>query len=136
VYFDDLKTRRTTWDAKVKISVSKKGRGLSPTPILKAPIHVQAKAYPCRLWYRKRILRLTEVTRIPPPGRTKNTIKVIELSINPGTPSDSRDSKEKKMKLYLLCLAMDVLTILAYPIIFVRNVLGRLPKEDLIPVKV
>lgn len=39
------------------------------------------------------------------------------------------------MKLYLLCLAMDVLTILAYPIVFLRNILGRLPKEDLIPVK-
>lgn len=39
------------------------------------------------------------------------------------------------MKLYLLCLAMDVLTLLAYPIVFMRNILGWFPKERLILVK-
>ena len=39
------------------------------------------------------------------------------------------------MKLYLLFIVMDVLTLLAYPIVFLWNIFGQPSKEDLIPIE-
>jgi hypothetical protein len=39
------------------------------------------------------------------------------------------------MKLYLLFIVMDVLTLLAYPIVFLWNIFGQVSKEDLIPIE-
>lgn len=40
------------------------------------------------------------------------------------------------MKLYLLFIVMDLFTLLAYPFVFLWNILGQFSKENLLAVKV
>ena len=72
----------------------------------------------------------------PSDGSKKNRNKGKWLPVDLKTPVDLTDSKEKKMKLYLLFIVMDLFTLLAYPIVFLWNILGQFSKENLLAVKV